>query len=87
MIFGREPLSLLAGFTGFIFRMTAGLLRFLNSFNCSLGVFVKPVIFSTYLDLAASKPLVGFEFDSLASFTGLVCVSIFNARESIKKEI
>ena len=60
MIFGRPPLSLLGGCTGFIFSITVGLFRFLNSLSYSLGVLVSPdaVIFSTYLDLASLNPLL-----------------------------
>ena len=60
MIFGRPPLSLLGGCTGFIFSITVGLFRFLNSLSYSLGVLVShdAVIFSTYLDLASLNPLL-----------------------------
>ena len=61
MIFGRPPLSLLGGCTGFIFSITVGLFRFLNSLSYSLGVLVRTadvVIFSTYLAFASLKPLL-----------------------------
>ena len=60
MIFGRPPLSLLGGCTGFIFSITVGLFRFLNSLSYSRGVLVSPdaVIFSTYFDFASLKPLL-----------------------------